>query len=125
MIAVFHLDPSSSILACWEFPLTSSPGRILHATGIHPDALNNHGGLGLVVHHIPLDAGDVDGYLLTLQHLAEGGILAIRVGSRSHHDKELAAGGVGGHSTGHGQHTGRMGGSFWRKPLAANSPRIS
>ncbi len=66
--------------------------RILDALGIHTDGGHHHGLLGLVVHHAPLDAGDVDGYLLPLGDLAEGGILAVQMRGGGHHDKELAAG---------------------------------
>ena len=79
---------------------------ILDALGIHPDGCHDHGLLGHIVHHVPLDTGNVNGHILTLGDLAEGGVLAVQMRSRSHHHKELAAGGVGCHGAGHGQHAG-------------------
>ena len=41
--------------------------------------------LGHIVHHVPLDTGNVNGHILTLGDLAEGGVLAVQMRSRRYH----------------------------------------
>ena len=106
--------------AGWEkrqaLPLPA-PGRetrrylVLHLLRggiIHPEGLHGHGLDALIlqrlIHVVPLGIHDGIGHLHALDDLAERGILAVQMGSLLHHDEELAAGGVGAHGAGHGQH---------------------
>jgi len=52
---------------------------------------------------VGLDRGDLIDHIHALRHLAEGGVLAVEELAVLMHDEELAAGGVGGLRSGHGQ----------------------
>ncbi|CAN3971817.1 MBL fold metallo-hydrolase, partial [Dysosmobacter welbionis] len=59
----------------WALPLSALFRlRIVHALGVHPNALNDHRCLGLVV-PVGGDLRDADGLLHVSGHLAEGGVL--------------------------------------------------
>ena len=75
---------------------------ILDAEGLDRDLLHHLGNPGLVV-IIGAHGADVIDGLNALDDLAEGGILPVQMGGVLMHDKELAAGGVGGHGAGHGE----------------------
>ena len=47
-------------------------------------------------------------YIKAFDHLAECGIIAIKVGGCLMHYEELASGRVGNHGAGHGEHSGSM-----------------
>ena len=82
-------------------------GGIIHAEGVHSDLGHALGHTGLVV---PVALGARDGvhHFDAFGNLAEGGVLAVQVGGNLVHDEELAAGGVGSHGAGHGQHAAVM-----------------
>ena len=80
---------------------------ILDAEGLGSDLLHLLLGLGTVV-VVGGGVGDLVDNLHALDDLAEGGVLAVEVGSLIVHDKELASGRVGHHAASHAQNAAVM-----------------
>ena len=76
---------------------------VINAEGVYGDPFHDLLLPGPVV-PVSLAGDDGVGGLHALNDLAKGGVAAVQVGGLVHHDEELAAGGIGVHGPGHGQH---------------------